>query len=67
MTLQQLIDSDQVFISPADIAEILRCDPQCIRNQAHRDQSKLGYPTIIIGNRIRIPRIPFLRYLGLLE
>ena len=66
MTLQQMLESDQVFVSPGDVAEILRCDPQCIRTQAHKDPSKLGYPLIVIGTKIRIPRIPFLRYMGYL-
>lgn len=66
MTVNDLLESDQLYLSPADIAPILHCDPQCIRVQAQRDSSKLGFPTIIIGTRIRIPRIPFLEFLGII-
>lgn len=64
MTLQDIIASDCVYLTPSDIAPILGCDPQSIRTQAHKDPQVLGYPVIIIGRRIRIPRIPFLHYLG---
>lgn len=67
MTAIELISSDKVYLTPADIAPILHCDAQSIRTQAKRDDKLLGYPVIIIGNRVKIPRIPFLRYLGLLD
>lgn len=66
MTIAEMLESAEPFLSPADIAEVLQCDPQSIRAQAQTDPSKLGYPVIIINRRIRIPRIPFLRYLGYL-
>lgn len=67
MTIIDLIRSDKVYLTPADIAPVLHCDAQSIRVQAKRDDKLLGYPVIIIGNRIKIPRIPFLRYLGVLD
>lgn len=67
MTLIELIETDKVYLTPADIAPVLHCDAQSIRAQAKRDEKLLGYPVIIIGNRVKIPRIPFLRFLGLLD
>lgn len=64
MTLIDIINTDKVYLTPADIAPILGCDPQSIRKQAHKNPQAMGYPIIIIGRRIRIPRIPFLHYLG---
>lgn len=64
MTLDDAIESTKLYLDPTDVASILHCDPQCIRAQAHRDPSKLGYPVIVIGHRVRIPRKPFLAYLG---
>ena len=66
MTITEMLESAEPFLSPADIAEVLQCDPQSIRAQAQTDPSKLGYPVIVINRRIRIPRIPFLRYMGYL-
>lgn len=66
MTINDMLQSEEPFLSPADVADVLHCDPQNIRVQAQTDPSKLGYPVIVINRRIRIPRIPFLRYLGYL-
>jgi len=66
MTLDEVLASNQVYLKPADIALILRCDPQCIRIQAQRNPEKLGFPAVVIGSRVRIPRIPFLIYMGYL-
>lgn len=66
MTINEMLQSTEPLLSPADVAEVLHCDPQSIRVQAQSDPSKLGYPVIIINRRVRIPRIPFLCYLGYL-
>ena len=63
MTLDDIRASTRPYVTPADIAPILECDPQGIRVQAHRDPTMLGYPVIVIGRRVRIPRIPFVRYI----
>ena len=66
MTIDQVIISDKLFLTPADVCQILKCDPQAIRAQAHNDPSKLGFPIIVMNRRIRIPREAFLKYLGYL-
>lgn len=48
------------FLTAKDIASILQCDPQSIRTQARRNPKALGFPVIVTGRRIRIPRKPFL-------
>ena len=47
VTLDDLRQSAQIFVSPADVAPILQCDPQCIRKQAQTDPSKLGFPVVV--------------------
>ena len=66
MNVNEIKNSSKILLTPADIAPILNCDPQGIRVQAQRDPSKLGYPVIAIGSRVRIPRIPFPKFLGVL-
>lgn len=65
MTIEDVMKSNRTFLSAQDIAPILRCDPQAIRVQAREKPESMGYPVLVIGRRVRIPRIPFLRYLGL--
>jgi len=63
MTIDTLRTSTAVYLTAADVAPILHCDPQQLRAQAHRDPRALGFPVITVGRRVRIPRAPFLRYL----
>lgn len=52
-----------IYLTAAEAAKILHCDPQVLRNQARKDPAMLGFEVIVIGHRVRIPRDPFIRYL----
>lgn len=64
MTLDEIRNSTKEVLTPGDIAEVLGADPQDIRVQARTAPEKLGFPVIIIKSRTKIPRVPFLRFLG---
>ena len=63
--IQAVVDSDKVFLTPADVAPILGMDPHSIRLTAKQRPELLKFEFIISGNRTKIPRIPFLRYIGI--
>ncbi len=63
MTIDDLRQSNAVCITAADAAKVLHCDAHMLRVQAHCDPLTLGFPVTICGRRVRIPRIPFLRFL----
>ena len=64
MTLDEIRNSTKEVLTPADIADVLNSDPQDIRVQARTAPERLGFPVIIIKSRTKIPRVPFLRYMG---
>ena len=64
MTLDEIQASDKPFLTPADVAGVLAADAQSIRLQAREFPEALGFPVICVGNRTKIPRKPFLRFLG---
>lgn len=64
MTLEEIRNSTKDVLTPADIADVLNADPQDIRVQARTAPEKLGFPVIIIKSRTKIPRVPFLRFMG---
>lgn len=64
MTLDEIRKSKKDVLTPADIAEVLGADPQDIRVAARMAPEKLGFPVIVIKSRTKIPRVPFLRYMG---
>lgn len=66
MTLAELAEMDCAWLTPRQAAPVLGCDPYWISLMS-RDESKrreLGFPVIRIGTRTKIPRAPFLRYMG---
>lgn len=64
MTLDEIKACDKPTLTPAEIADVLNCDPQDIRWQARTAPERLGFPVIIIKSRTKIPRLPFLRYMS---
>ena len=64
MTLNEIKASEAIMLTPADVAGVLAADAQSIRLQAREFPEALGFPVIRVGNRTKIPRKPFLRFLG---
>lgn len=64
MTINEIRKSDATWLTPAEIAEVLECDPSSIRAQAQDDPSKLGFPVVVLCSRVKVNRKGFLRFMG---
>jgi hypothetical protein len=68
MTLDQIINAGKEMLTAADVAGVIGCDPYNIVLQARQDVSthcnSLGFPVIVIGKRVKIPRRAFLEFIG---
>lgn len=64
MTLSEIKQSTKPFLSVADVAGLMGSDPHTIRMTARQRPELLGFPFAFSGNRMKIPRIPFLRWMG---
>lgn len=62
-TMADLKKRTDATITPAEAAAVLGMAPHWLRLMARERPGKLGFPVIVYGNRCRIPRIPFIRYL----
>lgn len=54
------------FLVPVQVSRVLSCSPYTI-NVAAKDEkgrARLGFPVTMMGNRVKIPRIPFLHFMG---
>lgn len=60
--LQALQQMTKLFLTPAEVAPVIGCDPQWIRVMAAQAPDKLGFPVTRIRSRTKIPRIPFINY-----
>jgi len=64
MTLAEIKASDALWLFPADVAPVLKCNPHLIRLMARENPALLGFPVIVTGSITRIPRKPFLEFFG---
>ena len=64
MSLEDIKNSNKMFLSAADVAPIMGSDPHTVRCTARQRPELLGFPFTFSGNRMKIPRIPFLRFCG---
>lgn len=60
MTIEDIKKMNKEVLTPGDIAPILGCDPNVIREQARQDIKKLGFPAARIGTRVKIPKQAFI-------
>ena len=63
MTIDQIRESDKTMLTPADVADVLKCDPQSIRIAAKQRPGLLGFNVAVIGSRTLIPRVAFLKWM----
>lgn len=64
MTIEEIKASTEATICIHEIAKIIGIDATRLRDQARQDQSKLSFPVIVAFDTVRVPRVPFLRFLG---
>lgn len=62
MTFKEILESDKDVLIPADIAPVMRCDPYTINIYAKHCPERLGFPVLMIGNRVKIPRQGFIAF-----
>ena len=63
-TVKELQESEKAFFTPDDESGVLGSNPQTIRVTARQRPDLIGYEFTFVGNRMKIPKIPFLRFLG---
>lgn len=62
ITLEEVETNTSETMDISEVALFLGMDTQCMRSQAQEDSSKLGFPVIIVGRRIVVPRRGFLYF-----
>ena len=62
--LAGLAASDKEMLTPTEVAPVLGCHPYAINEAVKKDPTRLGFPVCKVGNRVKIPRRAFLRWVG---
>lgn len=63
MTLEEIRASEKTVLTPAEAAEVLAADPQDIRMTAREHPERLGFNVAVIGTRVKVPRLAFIRWM----
>lgn len=63
MTLKEIEESSKDVLTCQDVAGVLKCSPATLHMQAFEQPERLGFPVIIMGRRVKIPRRPFINYM----
>lgn len=62
-TLNDIRGMEKDWLTPAEVAPVLGCTGYAINQQAFSNASLLGFPVIIIGKRVKVPRIGFIKFM----
>lgn len=62
VTLADIEAIPKDMLIATDIAPYLGVDAQYLRLQAKNDASKLGFPAIVIGTRVKFPKQAFIDF-----
>lgn len=65
MTIADIQASEKAFLTPTEVGSVLGTDPQTIRVMARQQPELVGFNFTFVGNRMKIPRIAFLRFMGI--
>ena len=65
-TLQEIAAMTKEYLVPAEVYGILGCSPYylSVATETPEGRDRLGFPVIRIGSRTKIPRRPFLKFMG---
>lgn len=63
MTLDEIAALPVEVLTPAQIAPVLHLDQDTIRGQARTCPARLGFPVIVAGSRVKIPKAAFLAFM----
>ena len=60
MRIDDLERIDRDYRLPSEVGMCIDTDPQTIRIQARVSPDLLGFPVIVAGTRVKIPKLPFI-------
>lgn len=61
MTIKEIRASDKAYLTPCDVAPVLQCKPYTL-NVTVKCGRALPFPYLMLGNRLKFPRMAFLAY-----
>lgn len=63
MTLDEMKEMDREYLTPMQVCKVLHCHAYGINVAAREHPETLGFPVIMVGKRVKIPRRAFIKYM----
>ena len=63
MTLDEMKEMDREYLTPMQVSKVLGCHAYGINVAAREHPETLGFPVIMVGRRVKIPRRAFIKYM----
>ena len=63
MSLEELRNYPRDWLTCEQVAPVLGADKMSIHDQAVTAPEMLGFPVIVIKSRVKIPKLPFVRFM----
>lgn len=63
LTLAEIEALETEVLTCKDVSRVLCAGAYYLHEQAMKDPSKLGFPVIVHGTRVKIPRLAFIKYM----
>ena len=63
MTLDEIEAIPAEVLPPAQVAPVLHLDQDAVRGQARTCPARLGFPVIVAGSRVKIPKKSFVKFM----
>lgn len=61
--LKDLEAMEGEVLSCEQVAQVLQAKPRTVRKWAKEHPEQLGFPVIVMGDRVKIPKAAFLRFM----
>lgn len=63
MSIVDIENMTRETISCNAAAAVIGCNPQLLRIQAREYPQALGFPVVVVGKRVKIPRLAFIAFM----
>lgn len=63
LTLEEIEALPVEVLTPAQVAPVLHLDQDTLRGQARDCPARLGFPVIVAGSRVKIPKKSFVKFM----
>ena len=63
LTMAQIEESAKEMLTCEEISGVMGANPYTLHMQAELRPDLLGFPVVVLGRRVKIPRRPFLKWI----